>query len=91
MLRAMDQVLRGVEVDETAPIRDLDLYDQSEDVAERVPASIAARALYTLLCRASEIRLDQLTHTWIAETTAQAVRTYRGADAVNARRSGVGS
>lgn len=87
VLLAMDQVLGGAEVDETAPIRDLDLYDQSEDVAEYVPAGIAGRTLYTLLCRACEIEPDRLTHQWIAETTAQAVRMYRAADALNAQRS----
>jgi hypothetical protein len=87
VLHAMDQVLRGAEMDEAAPIRDLELYDQSGDVAEHVPAGIAARTLYTLLCRACETEPGQLTHRWIAESTARAVRTYRAADAVNAQRS----
>jgi hypothetical protein len=86
VLHAMDQVLRSTEIDEMAPIRDLDLYDQSEDMAAHVPAGIAARTLYTLLCRACETEPQQLTHRWIAETTARAVRTYRAPDAVNAQR-----
>lgn len=86
IVRAMSELQRGEALDEGATIWSLDLHDQSEDVTQYVAPDLALRTLYTLLNRAREARTEQLTHDWIATTTAAAVRHYRGADAVNAQR-----
>lgn len=65
------------------------LLDQAHDVPEHVPASIASRALFTVLYRASGTPDADLTHDWIVEQTARAVRDYRASDAVNAARGAV--
>jgi hypothetical protein len=86
---AMGKVQADEPLDQNATIWSLDLFDQSEDVTRHVSPDLAIRTLYTLLHRASEARPEQLTHQWIAETTATAVRHYRASDAVNASRGAV--
>jgi hypothetical protein len=88
VLGALEEVTRGREQQgmETVPY-DTGLIDQAQDVTEHVPASIASRTLYTLLFRMADTSEAELTHRWIAEQTARAVRQYRESDAVKAARA----
>lgn len=88
ILTAMGEITAGREQHGTEAVPyDTDLIDQAQDVIEHVPAGIASRALYTLLQRAADAPAADLTHRWIAEQTARAVRHYRGADAAIAART----
>lgn len=92
VLTALDEVTGGREQEGTDSVPyDTGLVDQAQDVTQVVPASIASRTLYTLLLRIREAAAEQLTHQWIAEQTAAAVRNYRASDAVKAQRTGQAS